>query len=103
MPAWVAWRQKKGGGATDRGETWEELESRARASLFGAVAGDDGTLIFVGQGGQATITTDDGESFDPLPQSSRAGLHGIAPLGGGRFAVAGDGGARVLETGRKQQ
>lgn len=82
--------------STDGGETWEAMQSKARASLFGATAHQDGTVIFVGQGGQATLTRDDGDTFTALPQHSRAGLHGIAPLGENNYMVTGDGGSRKL-------
>lgn len=80
----------------DGGETWEPLQSRAPASLLGALGTDKGTLIFVGQGGMASISQDDGDSFTLLPQPSRAGIHGIAPMVDGRYMVTGDGGSRVL-------
>lgn len=83
---------------TDHGETWEPLEAKARASLFGGLATDDGTLIFVGQGGTAVLSQNDGDSFTPLAQPSRAGIHGIAPLSDDRYMVTGDGGSRVLST-----
>jgi photosystem II stability/assembly factor-like uncharacterized protein len=82
----------------DGGESWEPLQSRAPASLLGGLSTDDGTLIFVGQGGMATISHDDGDNFILLPQPSRAGIHGIAPMVDGGYMVTGDGGSRVLVT-----
>jgi photosystem II stability/assembly factor-like uncharacterized protein len=82
--------------STDQGESWEPLESKARASLFGSLAGEDGTLIFVGQGGTAVLSRDDGDSFTALVQPSRAGIYGIARMADGRIMVTGDRGSRVL-------
>jgi len=82
----------------DGGDSWESVQSMAPASLLGGLSTDDGTVIFVGQGGMATISYDDGDTFTLLPQSSRAGIHGIAPMQDGGFMVAGEGGNRVLVT-----
>ena len=81
--------------SSDRGVSWSPVEGMVRTSLFGADAAD-GLVIFVGQGGAATLTEDDGETFTPMVQPQRAGLFGVATLGAGRFIASGEGGSKIL-------
>ena len=81
--------------SNDQGGTWEAQQSGVTASLFGAEASGD-TLIFVGQGGTATVTRDDGRTFTPLIQSQRDGLFGVVSLGDGTFIATGEGGSRII-------
>lgn len=81
--------------SADQGETWEEMDSGVSASLFGADF-QDGSIIFVGQGGTATLTRDDGKTFAPLIQSQRDGLFGVTGWKDGKFMATGQGGSRVI-------
>ncbi|MEH6586547.1 MAG: YCF48-related protein [Halioglobus sp.] len=81
--------------SADQGESWEEMNSGVSASLFGADS-HDGSMIFVGQGGTATLTRDDGKTFAPLIQSQRDGLFGVTAWKDGKFMATGQGGCRVI-------
>ncbi len=81
--------------SADRGLTWQAMQSGVSASLFGAEA-SEGTLVFVGQGGTATLSHDDGANFVPLNHSGRGGLFGVTSLGSGVFIATGEGGSRIL-------
>ena len=81
--------------SADQGETWEEMDSGVSASLFGADF-EAGSIIFVGQGGTATLTHDDGKTFAPLIQSQRDGLFGVTAWKDGKFMATGQGGSRVI-------
>ena len=82
--------------SADRGQSWQAADSGVSASLFGADYAD-GTLVFVGQGGTATVSHDDGASFQPMIQPQRDGLYGVVVRGEGRFMAAGEGGSRALQ------
>ena len=81
--------------SSDQADIREALQSGVTASLFGAEA-SEGHLIFVGQGGAATLTRDDGVTFTPLIQSRRDGLFGVVSLGSGIFIATGEGGSRPV-------
>ena len=82
--------------STDRGGSWEALDSGVSASLFGATVSDE-LIVFVGQGGTATLSRDGGDSFTPMIQANRDGLFGVAELPDGRLIATGQGGSRPLQ------
>lgn len=86
--------------STDQGQTWQATDSGVSASLFGADY-SDGALIFVGQGGTATVSHDDGASFQAMIQTRRDGLYGVVAAGAGRYVAAGQGGSRLLRANRQ--
>lgn len=80
----------------NNGEVWQTLDSAVSASLFGAHAAD-GVVVFVGQGGTATLTRNDGETFVPMIQPQRDGLFGVVALEDGHFVASGEGGSKRLQ------
>ncbi|WP_165787013.1 WD40/YVTN/BNR-like repeat-containing protein [Pseudohalioglobus lutimaris] len=79
----------------DQGVNWSAVDGLVRGSLFGAEA-VAGSVVFVGQGGIATLTRDDGRTFTPMVQPDRDGLFGVATMSDGRFVASGERGARLL-------
>lgn len=82
--------------STDAGRNWAALQSRARASLFGATLDSAGRITFVGSGGTVTSSIDNGENFKLSMQANRRGLTGVAPLKNRQLLVSGAGGNQLL-------
>ncbi len=82
--------------SADQGMTWNAVDGLVRGSLFGAEA-VAGSVVFVGQGGIATLTGDDGKTFAPMVQPVRDGLFGVAAMADGRFVATGERGTRLLD------
>ena len=81
--------------SVDSGTDWSALNSGVSASLFGATV-DGERVVFVGQGGTATLSSDAGRSFTPLIQPDRNGLFGVVALPDGALIATGQGGSRAL-------
>lgn len=85
----------------DSGVSWRRLSVPTKAGITGAVALDDGRLVFVTQGGVILSSTDRGETFDVVRPAKPMSYFAVCAAGGGKLAVVGADGIRVVDFPRK--
>lgn len=75
--------------STNRGKTFQAVQSPSEADLWNALALADGTLIFCSANGEVWRTRRDLTSWSELKSPTSAGLVAVATTLDGRLAVAG--------------
>jgi photosystem II stability/assembly factor-like uncharacterized protein len=84
--------------STDRGATWERVDTGIDESLQGAAVTPDGRLVLVTQPGQVLLSADEGRCFHLVARTRVAPASGVAAAevaGKAALAIVGAGGVRV--------
>lgn len=85
--------------STDRGETWEKVESPYTGSFFGVMGtGDVNEILAFGLRGHVFLSTDLGRSWTTVPNDSSNTLNGGAVADDGRLTLVGNGGTVLVST-----
>ncbi|WP_111497804.1 WD40/YVTN/BNR-like repeat-containing protein [Marinobacter bohaiensis] len=83
--------------STDRGETWESIESPYTGSFFGVMGtGDVNEILAFGLRGNVFLSTDLGRSWTTVPNDSPNTLNSGAVADDGRITLVGNGGTVLV-------
>lgn len=88
--------------SSDRGDTWQRLESPYEGSFFGALALADGHLLAFGMRGNLWYSGDAGQTWVKRETGTTLALNGAAQLASGRVVVFGNGGLILTSDDRGQ-
>jgi len=83
--------------STDKGQSWQDVSTGKRGSLWYGAALSDGTLVVCGMRGHLYRSNDDGKTWQSVASNTTQSLTGIAQLASGKVVVVGMGGT-VLES-----
>ncbi|MBS0327989.1 MAG: glycosyl hydrolase [Proteobacteria bacterium] len=77
--------------STDRGASWQYVNTGYKGSLWTGCALHDGTLLVAGLRGSVYRSTDDGQSWQAVASGTRSSITGIVAVGSRVMAVGLDG------------
>jgi photosystem II stability/assembly factor-like uncharacterized protein len=83
--------------STDKGRTWETVDTGGRGSLWYGLSLADGTLLACGMRGHLYRSDDDGKTWAAVASNTTQSLTGVTELADGRVVVVGMSGT-VLES-----
>jgi len=84
-------------GSSDRGETWEPMDSGTTITLMSGALLGDGTVFLGGQGGNILIRAPGQQSFSPARNPDRRPILGLEQTADGKVLIVGYGGVRMAD------
>jgi photosystem II stability/assembly factor-like uncharacterized protein len=83
--------------STDKGDTWEYLDSGTAVTMMSGTRLEDGTILLGGQGGMILVRAPNTTTFTPAGNPDRQSIAAMADMGDGKVLVAGLGGVRIID------